>query len=198
MERIDVGKRPGLPVPQETINELLIRLGRMHACVVRLKGGDPYVFGRGGEEAEALIRAGVDCDVVPAVSAALAAPAAAGIPVTHRGISAAVTIVTGHRHEGETPVDWAALAATGSTLVVLMGVSDGPRSLTGLLAGGLPPLTPVAVIERATRADQRVVRAHSDRSPIPRRRGARHTRHRSGRGSQRRPVPIVGLRGSRA
>ena len=125
VERIDVGKRPGRPVPQELINDLLIQLAQKHACVVRLKGGDPFLFGRGGEEALALRAAGVPFEVVPGITSAFAAPAAAGVPVTQRGMSASVTVVTGHRRFGdEDETDWEALARVGGTIVVLMGVAE--------------------------------------------------------------------------
>jgi ABC-2 type transport system ATP-binding protein len=100
-ERIDVGERPGRPTPQEMISTLLVELGRQGKRVVRLKGGDPFVFGRGGEEAAALAEAGVPFEVVPGITSSIGAPAAAGIPVTHRGVSAAFTVVTGHRRDGE-------------------------------------------------------------------------------------------------
>jgi uroporphyrin-III C-methyltransferase len=158
VELIDVGKRPGRSTPQEMISSLLVQLGRVHECVVRLKGGDPYVFGRGGEEALALSEAGIACEVVPGVSSAFAAAAAAGIPVTHRVVAPAVTVVTGHRMDGQTIVDWAALAQAGSTLVVLMGMAERATIAAGLIAGGLSPDLPVAIVERATRADQRVVK----------------------------------------
>ena len=157
-ELIDVGKRPGAPVPQELINELLIQLGRSGRAVVRLKGGDPFVFGRGGEEALALAAAGLDFEVVPGVSSVIAAPAAAGIPVTHRGVSASFTVVTGHRQRGEAEVNWRALAEAGGTIVVLMGVAQRSVIAAALIEGGLPPQTPVAAIGHATSADQRVVR----------------------------------------
>ncbi|HZX56415.1 MAG TPA: uroporphyrinogen-III C-methyltransferase, partial [Ilumatobacteraceae bacterium] len=123
-ELIDVGKRPGAPVPQELINELLVQLAGTGRNIVRLKGGDPFVFGRGGEEALALIEAGLQFELVPGVSSVVAAPAAAGIPVTHRGVSASFTVVTGHRQQGEPSVNWHALAQAGGTIVVLMGVSQ--------------------------------------------------------------------------
>ena len=158
VELIDVGKRAGRPFPQEEINSLLVRLGRDGRQVVRLKGGDPFVFGRGGEEALALAAAGVPCSVVPGVTSALSAPALAGVPVTHRGVAAAVTVLTGHRAEGAAPVDWQAAAHLGGTLVVLMGVAERGRIADHLMRGGLPGATPVAVVERASRAGQRVVR----------------------------------------
>ena len=111
-ELIDVGKRPGRPTRQSEINALLVEHGGLGHEVVRLKGGDPFVFGRGGEEAEALRAAGIDYEVVPGVSSAFAAPAAAGIPVTHRGLATSVTVVTGHVGDPSAPggVDWRALA----------------------------------------------------------------------------------------
>ena len=138
-ELIDVGKRPGRPVPQELISTLLVVLARSGRRVVRLKGGDPFVFGRGGEEALALLEAGVPFEVVPGVSSAVAAPAAAGIPITHRGVAAAFTVVTGHRRAGEPDVDWRSLARVGGTVVVLMGVSQRATIAAELIAGGLDP-----------------------------------------------------------
>jgi len=123
-EFIDVGKRPGQGVAQDLTNVLLIQLARAGKRIVRLKGGDPFVFGRGGEEALALAEAGIACEVVPGITSAIAAPAAAGIPLTHRGLSASFTVVTGHRQHGEAPVNWAALAQAGGTVVVLMGVAE--------------------------------------------------------------------------
>ena len=155
-ERIDVGKRPGRPTPQEMISTLLVELGRQGKRVVRLKGGDPFVFGRGGEEAEALALAGVPFEVVPGITSSVAAPAAAGIPVTHRGVSAAFTVVTGHRRQGEPDVDWRSLARVGGTIVILMGVSQRAAIAGELIAGGLAPSTPVAAIESAT-TDAQVV-----------------------------------------
>jgi uroporphyrin-III C-methyltransferase len=155
-ERIDVGKRPGRPIPQEMISALLVELGRQGRQVVRLKGGDPFVFGRGGEEAQTLAEAGVPFDIVPGISSSVAAPAAAGIPVTHRGVSAAFTVVTGHRRAGEPDIDWRSLAAVGGTIVVLMGVAQRAEIATELMAGGLDGSTPVAAIESAT-TDAQVV-----------------------------------------
>jgi uroporphyrin-III C-methyltransferase len=156
VERIDVGKRPGRPTPQEMISALLVELGRQGRRVVRLKGGDPFVFGRGGEEADALARAGVAFEVVPGITSSVAAPAAAGIPVTHRGVSAAFTVVTGHRRPGEPDVDWRSLARVGGTIVVLMGVSQRAAIASELIAGGLDPATPVAAVQSAT-TDAQVV-----------------------------------------
>ncbi len=157
-ELIDVGKRPGRPVPQEMISALLVELARQGRRVVRLKGGDPFVFGRGGEEALALQTAGLAFEVVPGITSSVAAPAAAGIPVTHRGVAAAVTTVTGHRRNGEPDVDWRSLARVGGTVVVLMGVSQRAAIAAELMAGGLDPTTPVAAVHRATTAAESVTR----------------------------------------
>ncbi|HVM67914.1 MAG TPA: uroporphyrinogen-III C-methyltransferase, partial [Acidimicrobiales bacterium] len=120
-ERRFVGKTPGAPMPQEEINALLVAHARAGRRVVRLKGGDPFVFGRGGEEAEALAAAGIPFEVVPGVTSAVAVPAYAGIPVTHRGLSTSFTVVTGHsRHAVDAETNWEALARAGGTIVVLM------------------------------------------------------------------------------
>jgi uroporphyrin-III C-methyltransferase len=161
-ELIDVGKRPGQSIAQDLINVLLVRLVRDGKRVVRLKGGDPFVFGRGGEEALALAAEGISCDVVPGITSSIAAPAAAGIPVTQRSMSAMFTVVTGHRQHGETPVNWAALAQAGGTIVVLMGVAERGVIATALMAGGMPPDTPVAAIVRATTQAQVVSRCRVD------------------------------------
>jgi len=158
-ERIDVGKGPGQSGRQADINELLVRLGRSGRRVVRLKGGDPFVFGRGGEEAEALRRAGVEVEVVPGVSSAFAAPAAAGIPVTHRNVSTSVTVVTGHAGDPALPgVDWDALGRLDGTLVILMGMGARATITARLLAAGRAATTPVAVVHWGTTERQRVVR----------------------------------------
>ena len=168
VELIDVGKRPGESVHQEQINEILIALAATGRKIVRLKGGDPFVFGRGGEEAMALAAAGFACEVVPGISSSVAAPAAAGIPVTHRGVSPAFTVVTGHRRNGEAEVDWSSLAKVGGTIVVLMGVSERATIAEGLLSGGLAADTPVAAIRSATNANQHVVRARlADLAELP-------------------------------
>ncbi|MDQ3738887.1 MAG: uroporphyrinogen-III C-methyltransferase, partial [Actinomycetota bacterium] len=161
-ELIDVGKRPGRPTPQDLINTLLVQLAEQGKRVVRLKGGDPYVFGRGGEEAMALEAAGVSYEIVPGVTSAFAAPAAAGIPVTHRNVSAAVTIVTGHRQAGAQPVDWHALANVGGTIVVLMGVANRSIIAGELMSGGLAGDTPVAAVRSGTTERQDVVRCRLD------------------------------------
>jgi uroporphyrinogen III methyltransferase/synthase len=156
---IDVGKRPGSPVEQESINELLISHGLAGRTVVRLKGGDPFVFGRGGEEAEALIKAGVAFEVVPGVTSAVAVPAYAGIPVTHRGLSTSFTVVTGHsRHSVDRETDWKGLAGAGGTIVVLMGVAHRGEIAARLMAAGRAADTPVAAVCWGTRPSQRTVR----------------------------------------
>ncbi len=160
--RISVGKAPGsADANQDQINALLVEHGRAGHAVVRLKGGDPFVFGRGGEEAEALAAAGIPFEIVPGVTSAIAAPAYAGIPVTHRGLSTHVTIVTGHEDptKGHTDVDWARLAAAGGTLVILMGAATLPAIAAQLLAAGLPAHTPVAAVHAGTRPEQRTTRA---------------------------------------
>ena len=161
-EVIDVGKRPGRGVPQELISALLVTLAEGGRTIVRLKGGDPFLFGRGGEEAQALLDARVPFEVVPGVTSALAAPAAAGVPVTHRGVSAAVTVVTGHRRHGEPDVDWRSLAQVGGTIVVLMGVTQRGQIAGELMAGGLAADTLVAAVRSATTADQVTLRCRLD------------------------------------
>jgi uroporphyrinogen III methyltransferase/synthase len=157
--RIDVGKSPGGPIDQAGINRLLVEHGGAGRHVVRLKGGDPFVFGRGGEEALALIEAGIAFEVVPGISSAVAAPAYAGIPVTHRGLSTSFTVVTGHsRHSVDTAIDWTSLARAGDTIIVLMGVSHRAEIARRLVEAGRPPTTPVACIRWGTRPDQRTVR----------------------------------------
>lgn len=158
-ERIDVGKKPGNPTPQELINSLLIHLGSQGLEVVRLKGGDPFVFGRGGEEAQALLEAGIPFTVVPGITSAVGVPAAAGIPVTHRNVSPAFTVVTGHRESGGSiNIEWESLAAVGGTIVVLMGVAERATIAARLMAGGLSPTTPVAAIRWGTRDEQHTTR----------------------------------------
>jgi len=156
--RIDVGKSPGhAPWPQSRINALLIAEARRKRRVVRLKGGDPFVFGRGGEECQALAEAGVRFEIVPGVSSAVAAPAYAGIPLTHRMAASAFTVVTGHTASDPNALDWEALSRLG-TLVVMMGLAELPAIASRLLQLGKPPGTPVAVISRGTTAEQVVAR----------------------------------------
>jgi uroporphyrinogen III methyltransferase / synthase len=161
--RIDVGKAPGGPVRQEEINDLLITEARTGSQVVRLKGGDPFVFGRGGEEAQALRDADIAFEVVPGVTSAVAVPAYAGVPVTHRGLATSFTVVTGHsRHAVDQETDWAALARAGGTIVVLMGVAHRAAIAARLIAGGLPPGTPVLGVRWGTRPEQSSVRVRLD------------------------------------
>jgi uroporphyrin-III C-methyltransferase len=161
-EIIDVAKIPGgRSTDQAEINRLLIEHAKAGNDVVRFKGGDSFVFGRGGEELLACADAGIEARVIPGVSSAVAVPAVAGIPVTHRGISQAVTIVSGHVPPGhpDSTVDWSALARAGSTLVVLMGVRTLGAITVALVDGGLDPTTPAAVVADGTLPTQRVVRS---------------------------------------
>ena len=161
-EKVYAGKRPGEhAMTQERLNALLVDLGGRLETVVRLKGGDPFVFGRGGEEALALEAAGIAFEVVPGVSSAHAVPAYAGIPVTQRGVAAQVTFVTGHEDptRPESAIDWAWLAATPGTLVFLMGVGALEENARRLIAHGMRADTPAAVISHGTRPDQRTVTA---------------------------------------
>jgi uroporphyrin-III C-methyltransferase len=162
--RISVGKRKSRhTVPQDGINELLVALALQGFEVVRLKGGDPFVFGRGGEELLACRAAGVVCEVVPGVTAGLAASASAGAPLTHRGLAQAVTFVTGHAApKGDEPwaepaLDWATLARPNHTVVVYMGLSTAPVLAARLTAAGRAPQTPALLVENASRADERRV-----------------------------------------
>jgi len=164
-ERIYVGKRSGFKAyEQEEINALLVEKTRQGRRVVRLKGGDPFVFGRGGEEALALTAAGLRFEIVPGISSALAAPAYAGIPVTHRGLSAAFTVVTGHEDptKGRSDLDWDALARAGGTLVILMGVGNRAEIARRLMEAGRPGDTPVAAVRWGTRSSQKTVRGRLD------------------------------------
>jgi uroporphyrin-III C-methyltransferase len=154
---IDVGKGPGDSFLQTSINELLINLSERYETVVRLKGGDPFVFGRGGEEVLALREVGVSCVVVPGLSSALAGPLAAGIPVTHRGVSRGVTIVSARGANGDV-TDFRDLAHPELSLVILMGVEHRGVIAGQLIEGGWDGDTPVAVIERAWSEQQRTTR----------------------------------------
>ena len=158
-ELISVAKRRARhTLPQDEINALLVREARAGRDVVRLKGGDPFVFGRGGEEAEACRAAGVRVEVVPGVSAALGAAAAAQVPLTHRDHASIVSFVAG-QCKGLAEQDWAGLAGKGRTLVIYMGVKTAPQIAEKLMADGLTPDVPVAVIENAARPEMRVLRA---------------------------------------
>ncbi|MCX7619950.1 MAG: uroporphyrinogen-III C-methyltransferase [Acidimicrobiales bacterium] len=160
-ERISVGKAPGrATMSQEAINALLVERGKTGQEVVRLKGGDPFVFARGGEEAQALIEAGVPFEVIPGITSAIAVPAYAGIPVTMRHSSELFTVITGHEDPdkgGE--LDWEAVARLGGTIVILMGVGRLPKIVDRLRSGGLSADTPVVAVQWGTRPEQRTVRA---------------------------------------
>jgi uroporphyrin-III C-methyltransferase/precorrin-2 dehydrogenase/sirohydrochlorin ferrochelatase len=178
-ELLAVGKRKGLVRwAQDDINAELVRRVRAGQAVVRLKAGDPFVFGRGGEEVEALREAGLPVSVVPGITAALGCAASAGIPLTHRRLSSAVTFVSGHAAEGSREATWPALAAQGHTLAIYMGATEAASVRDRLLAAGADPTTPVAIIENGTRPDERVstgrladlarlaaVHSHSDAGP---------------------------------
>ncbi|MDR7382936.1 uroporphyrinogen-III C-methyltransferase [Promicromonospora iranensis] len=170
---VDVGKEPGRhPVPQESINELLVEHALTGAHVVRLKGGDPFVLGRGGEEVIACVAAGVPVEVVPGVTSAVAVPGLAGIPLTHRGVTTGFHVVSGHCAAGSDgaadrpePLDAAAVACVRdatATLVVLMGVRSLGAIVAQSLAAGADPATPVAIVENGSTAEQRVTRARLD------------------------------------
>jgi uroporphyrin-III C-methyltransferase len=158
-ELICVGKRPGKHCPdQKTIEALLIERARQGKQVVRLKGGDPFVFGRGGEEAGALRRAGIPYEIVPGVSSAVAVPAYAGIPLTHRACASSVAIVTGHNaSSNHDQIKWSELARSVDTLVILMGLHNLKDIMSRLLAGGCEPQRPVALIQSGTQPSQKSV-----------------------------------------
>jgi uroporphyrin-III C-methyltransferase len=164
---VDVGKRPPDPVSQPEIHDRLVSRAEAGESVVRLKGGDPNVFGRGGEEAQHLASEGIPFEVVPGVSSVLAAPSAAGIPLTHRDHASSVTVVTGHEaaDKADSSLDWDSLAATlqaGGTLVVLMGVARLPDYVAHLREGGVAAETPLAVVEKASWAEERTLTATLD------------------------------------
>lgn len=158
-EWIDAGKQPDHhPIPQSKINDLIVEKAQSEKRVVRLKGGDPFVFGRGGEEALSLSKAGIPFEIVPGITSAIAAPAYAGIPVTHRGISQSVSFITGHSaREDNLPEEWSCLAGSCGTLVFLMGVHNLKEITHQLIAGGRNAETPIAIIEQGTCAHQRTV-----------------------------------------
>ena len=163
---IDVGKRKSRhTLPQDDINALLVGLAREGLNVVRLKGGDPFLFGRGGEELEYCRAAGVEAHVVPGVTAALAAAAGAGAPLTHRGLAQAVTFVTGHAAQnhatlgGEPDLDWVSLARTNHTVAIYMGLSTASRIAERLMAAGRASSTPVVVVENASLPNERRILA---------------------------------------
>ncbi|QNI93066.1 uroporphyrinogen-III C-methyltransferase [Synechococcus sp. BOUM118] len=161
-ERRFVGKRRGHhSVPQPSTNAVLVEMAHKYTTVVRLKGGDPFLFGRGGEEAAYLAERNITVQVVPGVTAGIAAPAYAGIPVTHRRAGSSVTFVTGHEEidKRRPSVDWRALATASDGLVIYMGLHNLPRIAEELMAGGLATTTPVAVIQQGTVAGQRCLKA---------------------------------------
>ncbi|MEB3336141.1 MAG: uroporphyrinogen-III C-methyltransferase [Leptolyngbyaceae bacterium] len=156
-EKIDAGKRRGNhSLLQEYTTQTLIEKAQTHAVVVRLKGGDPFVFGRGGEEMADLVKAGIPVEVVPGITSGIAAPAYAGIPLTHRDYSSSVTFVTGHESAGKyrPDVNWQAIALSAETIVVYLGVHNLPYIVQELLAAGLSPSTPVALVRWGTRPEQ--------------------------------------------
>ena len=156
-EKIHAGKRRGRhSLLQDETTQLMIEKAQTNAVVVRLKGGDPFIFGRGGEEMEDLMQAGVPVEVVPGVTSGIAAPAYAGIPLTHRNYSSSVTFVTGHESAGKyrPDVDWTAIANGSETIVIYMGVHNLPYIVEQLTAAGRSPQTPVALIRWGTRPDQ--------------------------------------------
>lgn len=167
-EKIYVGKVAGRhALPQEEINALLVAKAAEGKIVARLKGGDPYIFGRGGEEAEALVAAGIPFEEVPGVSSAIAAPAYAGIPLTHRDMTSSVTIITGHEkpEKSRSAHNWQALAASASTLVFVMGMKNLPHIVHNLLQAGMDPATPSALVHRGTTPRQRSLTAPLERLP---------------------------------
>jgi uroporphyrin-III C-methyltransferase len=159
---VDVGKRAPNRTSQDEINALLCERAQRGERVVRLKGGDPCLFGRGGEEATYLANEGLGFEIVPGISSVLAAPSVSGIPLTHRGRASSVTVLTGHEtpEKDESALDWEALATTvaaGGTLVILMGVKRLPENVRALREQDLPPETPVAMIQEATREEERTI-----------------------------------------
>src|SRR5258706_759013 len=154
---IEVGKRGGYAsTPQVFIEKLMIQYAKAGNTVARLKGGDPFVFGRGGEELQALAAEGIDVEIIPGITAGLGAPAALGIPVTHRGVASGVTFVTGHTRDGGEP-NWEALARSGTTLVVYMALRRLKQISRALMAAGMKPETPACAIENGTLRSQREV-----------------------------------------
>ena len=156
---IDIGKTSSEhKFSQDAINHLLVELSEKYDKVVRLKGGDPYIFGRGGEEAVYLKESGVEFEEVPGITSAIAVPALFGIPLTHRGVSSSVTIITGHEmEEKEESISWKAIANLKGTIVILMGVGNLVKNVEELLKHGMPAETPVAVIEKGFTEDERIV-----------------------------------------
>ncbi|MDJ0703578.1 MAG: uroporphyrinogen-III C-methyltransferase [Leptolyngbyaceae cyanobacterium MO_188.B28] len=156
-EKINAGKRRGAhSILQADTTQLLMARAQTHPVVVRLKGGDPFVFGRGGEEMADLVQAGIDVEVIPGITAGVAAPAYAGIPITHRNYSSSVTFVTGHEAAGKyrPDINWRAIAQGSETIVIYMGVHNMPHIVDQLLTAGLSPQTPVALVRWGARPEQ--------------------------------------------
>ena len=159
-ELIYVGKHPGEPsTPQERINEMLVEKAREGGSVVRLKGGDPFLFGRGGEEAQVLSREGIPYEIVPGITSAISVPAYAGIPVTQRHVASSVAFITGHEASTKSKgtVEWERIARSVDTLVVMMGIRNLGNIADRLINGGRDPKTPVAIIEKGTTKKQRTI-----------------------------------------
>ncbi len=159
VEKIDAGKSAGNhKLSQNEINQVLVNKAREGKTVVRLKGGDPYIFGRGGEEVEELVKEGINFEVIPGITSAIAVPACAGIPLTHRDHASMVTFITGHEDptKNESSLDWESLSNFEGTIVILMGVKRLKQNAQQLIKHGKNPKTPVAIIENGTHSDQRV------------------------------------------
>ncbi|WP_299003527.1 uroporphyrinogen-III C-methyltransferase [uncultured Shewanella sp.] len=155
-EKIPVGKRAGKhSVPQDKINYILVEKGLTGKNVVRLKGGDPFIFGRGGEELQAIVKAGLDFEVIPGITAASGTSAYAGIPLTHRDYAQGVTFMTGHCQLKSQPIDWNSYANPKNTLVIYMGILNADLIKQGLINAGRNPQTPVAIVSKATTSEQR-------------------------------------------
>jgi uroporphyrin-III C-methyltransferase/precorrin-2 dehydrogenase/sirohydrochlorin ferrochelatase len=166
-ERIYVGKkRSNHTLPQEEINTLLVRLAKEGKRVLRIKGGDPFIFGRGGEELEMLAEQGIPFQVVPGISAANGVASYAGIPLTHRDYAQAVTFVTGHLKDGTVNLDWPALARRNHTVVIYMGLEGLPEICKQLIKHGLPPQHPIAVVQQGTTRHQRVMTGTLENLPV--------------------------------
>jgi len=157
-QMVNVGKLPNFhPIPQDDINETLVNFAQQGLNVVRLKGGDPYVFGRGGEEADALVEHNIEFEVVPGITSAIGGLAYAGIPVTHRDHASSFHVVTGHLKQGKDPLDWSLYSKLDGTLVILMGMSQIDNICQQLVDGGKASDTPAAVVRYASRDNQQVV-----------------------------------------
>ncbi|BDC35992.1 MAG: uroporphyrinogen-III C-methyltransferase [Candidatus Methanoliparum thermophilum] len=153
---VNVGKKSS-NLSQEEINRLIVKMARDGRVVVRLKGGDPFIFGRGSEEALYLKKSGIDFEVIPGITSAIAVPESVGIPITDRRITSTFTIITGHEKTEDSRINWKALVELGGTIVILMGVERLERNMNKLLEHGLDPTTPVSIIEKGLTDDERVV-----------------------------------------